>query len=134
MDCEQDQVCRGVVEVGEGHQGEHFDFEWLMHVGHNQWRGHEHGLRGDEGHAKAREALKDFVSYWSEEGRRERFQAFGPVLDALRRLERGVNGRRGEEGFGSWSRALETCLGALTTRFALHRLHALIIHAVDAPR
>lgn len=49
-----------------------------------------------EGHAKVREALKHFVRDWSEEGRRERCQAFGVVLDALKRLEREVGGRRGK--------------------------------------
>jgi len=49
---------------------------------------------GVEDHAKVREALKHFVRDWSEEGRRERCQAFGLVLDALRRLEHDVSGRR----------------------------------------
>lgn len=47
-----------------------------------------------EDHAKVREALKHFVRDWSEEGRRERHQAFGLVLDALKRLESEVGGRR----------------------------------------
>lgn len=49
---------------------------------------------GVEDHAKAREALKHFVRDWSEEGRRERCQAFGLVLDALKRFEHDVSGRR----------------------------------------
>lgn len=51
---------------------------------------------GVEDHAKVREALNHFVRDWSEEGRRERGQAFGLVLDALKRLESEV-GRRGEK-------------------------------------
>ena len=54
------------------------------------------GYVGDEGQARARETLKDFVRVWSEDGGREPFQASRAVLDALRRLEREVNGRRGE--------------------------------------
>lgn len=46
-----------------------------------------------EDHAKVREALKHFVRDWSEEGRKERSQTFGFVLDALRKLESDV-GRR----------------------------------------
>ena len=49
---------------------------------------------GMEDHAKVREALKHFVRDWSDEGRRERSQAFGLVLDALKKLEREVSGRR----------------------------------------
>ena len=49
---------------------------------------------GAEDHAKVREALKHFVRDWSGEGRRERGQAFGLVLDALRRLESDVSRRR----------------------------------------
>jgi len=49
---------------------------------------------GVEDHAKVREALKHFVRDWSDEGRRERSQAFGMVLDALKRLETEVGGRR----------------------------------------
>ena len=49
---------------------------------------------GVEDHAKVREALKHFVRDWSEEGRRERRQALGPVLDALKTFERDVSGRR----------------------------------------
>ena len=48
---------------------------------------------GVEDHAKVREALKHFVRDWSDEGRRERSQAFGMVLDALKRLETDVGGR-----------------------------------------
>jgi carnosine N-methyltransferase len=51
---------------------------------------------GAEDHAKVREALKHFVRDWSEEGRRERSNAFGLVLDALQRLESEVS-RRGEK-------------------------------------
>jgi len=54
---------------------------------------------GVEDHAKVREALKHFVRDWSEEGRIERCQAFGPVLDALKRLEHEVNGRRRKRVF-----------------------------------
>jgi hypothetical protein len=46
-------------------------------------------------YAKAREALKHFVWDWSEIGRGERSQAFGLVLDALKRLGGEVSGRRG---------------------------------------
>jgi len=49
---------------------------------------------GVEDHAKVREALKHFVRDWSEEGRRERSQGFGMVLDALQRLESEVDERR----------------------------------------
>ena len=49
---------------------------------------------GVEDHAKVREALKHFVRDWSEEGKRERCQAFGLVLDALKGLEREIGGRR----------------------------------------
>lgn len=42
---------------------------------------------GAEDHARVREALKHFVRDWSEEGRTERSQSFGLVLDALGRLE-----------------------------------------------
>jgi hypothetical protein len=49
-----------------------------------------------EDHAKVREALKHFVRDWSEDGRGERSQAFGLVLDALKRLESEVSGRRGK--------------------------------------
>jgi hypothetical protein len=51
---------------------------------------------GVEDHAKVREALKHFVRDWSEDGRGERPQAFGLVLDALKRLECEVNERRGK--------------------------------------
>ena len=51
---------------------------------------------GTEEHAKVREALKHFVRDWSEEGRKERHQAFGLVLDALKELEHEVSGRRGK--------------------------------------
>lgn len=47
-----------------------------------------------EDHAKVREALKHFVRDWSKEGRRERHQTFGLVLDVLKRLESEVGGRR----------------------------------------
>ena len=49
---------------------------------------------GMEDHAKVREALEHFVRDWSDEGRRERCQTFGLVLDALKRLEHEVSGRR----------------------------------------
>jgi hypothetical protein len=49
---------------------------------------------GTDEHAKVREALKHFVRDWSEEGRKERHQAFRLVLDALEKLEREVSGRR----------------------------------------
>ena len=49
---------------------------------------------GVEDHAKVREALKHFVRDWSKEGRRERHQAFGLVLDTLKRLESEVGQRR----------------------------------------
>ena len=49
---------------------------------------------GAEDHAKVKEALKHFVRDWSEEGRKERCQTFGMVLDALKRLESEVSGRR----------------------------------------
>jgi len=48
---------------------------------------------GVEDHARVREALKHFVRDWSEEGRRERSQTFGMVLDALMRLETELGGR-----------------------------------------
>ena len=51
---------------------------------------------GVEDHAKVREALKHFMRDWSEDGRGERSQAFGLVLDALKRFEREVSGRRGK--------------------------------------
>jgi len=54
----------------------------------------EHGRVGAEDHVKVREALKHFVRDWSEEGRRERHQTFGLVLDALKGLENEVGGRR----------------------------------------
>ena len=49
---------------------------------------------GVEDHAKVREVMKHFVRDWSEEGGRERSQAFGMVLDALARLESEIGRRR----------------------------------------
>ena len=81
---------------------------------------------GMEDHAKVREALKHFVRDWSDEGRRERGQAFGLVLDALKRLEREVGGRRRKRvlipGAGLGRLAWEISQLGLST----HRLSILI--------
>ena len=50
-----------------------------------------------------REALTHFVRDCSGRGR-ERSQTFGVVLGALKRLERGVNGRRGKSFLASGAR------------------------------
>ena len=71
------------------------------------------GYVGDDGHARAREALKHFVRDWSEDGRGERCQAFRPVLDALRRLKPGRS--TGGEGREFWF--LEPGAGDLLGRF-----------------
>ena len=60
------------------------------------WVAPEDAYVGEENHAKVREALNHFIRDWSEEGRRERGQTFGLVLDALRKLE-SDNGRRREK-------------------------------------
>ena len=82
---------------------------------------------GMEDHAKVREALKHFVRDWSDEGRKERCQTFGLVLDALKRLEREVSGRRRRvlvPGAGLGRLAWEISqLGSFTHRMSVLKYH-----------
>jgi hypothetical protein len=73
-------------------------------------------------YAKAREALKHFVGDWGKIGRGERSQAFGLVLDALKRLGGEVSGKRGRRvlvpgaGHGRPAREIVQLVSFLITR------------------